>query len=212
MGYTGDDMANRLVVPETRVCPICGTAFLVGGRGRRPRRTIYCSRSCQNANRQRINPHIGSHAPRPRKNVDTVHNPAWLHARYHGDGLSTSQIAQLVACSTPTIKWAMNKYGIQTRTSAEGRRLQAPPRADHAAMVAAYGGKCACCGETETRFLSLDHVNGGGARHRREVGNSYTLFRQLRDAGWPTDGYRVLCMNCQFGTRNGRTCPHQPTG
>lgn len=31
-------------------------------------------------------------------------------------------------------------------------------------MIAAYGGCCACCGETEPAFLSLDHIGGGGGR------------------------------------------------
>src|SRR5262252_4538483 len=36
-------------------------------------------------------------------------------------------------------------------------------------MIAAYGGECACCGETEPVFLTLDHVNGDGAAHRRSM-------------------------------------------
>lgn len=75
-------------------------------------------------------------------------------------------------------------------------------------MVTAYGGRCECCGETEMAFLSLDHINGGGHRERLALGNS-GLFRKLRSEGWPRDGFRLLCMNCQFGTLNGRTCPHQ---
>jgi len=80
--------------------------------------------------------------------------------------------------------------------------------AQKAEMVSAYGGRCECCGETEITFLSLDHVLGGGTQHRKAVGNG-RILRDLRDAGWPKGGYRVLCMNCQFGYRFGRTCPHQ---
>src|SRR5262245_17032688 len=32
-----------------------------------------------------------------------------------------------------------------------------------------YGGCCACCGETQLEFLSLDHKNGGGCKHRNEI-------------------------------------------
>lgn len=81
-------------------------------------------------------------------------------------------------------------------------------QARKAQLIAAYGGKCACCGETEPAFLSLDHINGGGRQERKALGNS-GLFKKLRDAGWPKDGYRLLCMNCQFGFMHGRTCPHQ---
>lgn len=75
-------------------------------------------------------------------------------------------------------------------------------------MVNSYGGKCACCGETEIVFLSLDHINGGGTQHRRRMGQN-KMMAELRAAGWPKDGYQILCMNCQFGTRYGRECPHQ---
>ena len=29
---------------------------------------------------------------------------------------------------------------------------------------------CKCCGEKEMKFLSMDHVNGGGNKHRKELG------------------------------------------
>jgi hypothetical protein len=36
------------------------------------------------------------------------------------------------------------------------------------AAYKAYGGfRCACCGEAEPLFLSLDHVNNDGAAHRK---------------------------------------------
>ena len=37
-------------------------------------------------------------------------------------------------------------------------------------MFQAYGDSCACCGEREPKFLGIDHTNGGGNTHRREVG------------------------------------------
>lgn len=71
-----------------------------------------------------------------------------------------------------------------------------------------YGGYvCACCGETEKVFLTIDHINGGGCKHRRAIGQS-NVYRWLRDNGYP-NGYRVLCMNCQWGTKNGKICPHK---
>src|SRR3989304_6254325 len=30
--------------------------------------------------------------------------------------------------------------------------------------------KCACCGDGNIEFLTIDHINGGGAKHRRELG------------------------------------------
>ena len=30
--------------------------------------------------------------------------------------------------------------------------------------------RCGCCGQNEPRFLALDHVGGGGATHRKDIG------------------------------------------
>lgn len=76
-------------------------------------------------------------------------------------------------------------------------------------MIEAYGGRCACrnCPETNTAFLTLEHVNGDGAEHRAKVG-SHT-YADLRRKGWPQDGYTLLCWNCNALKRYGRTCPHE---
>lgn len=76
-------------------------------------------------------------------------------------------------------------------------------------LVAAYGGKCACanCPETNPAFLCLDHINGDGKAHRMKMG-SHT-YADLRRRGWPQEGFRLLCWNCNSATRFGRTCPHE---
>lgn len=76
-------------------------------------------------------------------------------------------------------------------------------------LIAAYGGRCACrnCPETNTAFLTLDHINGDGKAHRLQVG-SHT-YADLRRKGFPRDGYRLLCWNCNAMTRNGQVCPHE---
>ena len=75
-----------------------------------------------------------------------------------------------------------------------------------------YGGyRCACCGETEPTFLSIDHVNNDGAQHKREckISTGEQLYRWLARNGFPP-GFQVLCMNCQWGKRNNNgVCPHQ---
>ena len=59
--------------------------------------------------------------------------------------------------------------------------------------IARYGGKCTCCGETGHQFLTLDHINGDGAAHRKQIGCNLAAW--LRRNGWPK-GFRVLCWNC----------------
>jgi hypothetical protein len=73
-----------------------------------------------------------------------------------------------------------------------------------------YGGaRCACCGITDEAFLTLDHLNGGGRKHRQELrqGGEGNLYRWLQKQGYPA-GYRVLCMNCNFALGQYGACPH----
>ena len=41
----------------------------------------------------------------------------------------------------------------------------------------AYGGYvCRCCGETRKPFLTIDHIDGGGAQHRKQICNSHMHY------------------------------------
>ena len=62
-------------------------------------------------------------------------------------------------------------------------------------MIKAYGGKCVLCGETHSEFLTIDHINGGGTEHKRSLGIT-DIYPWLRRQGWPKNGYRLLCANC----------------
>lgn len=79
----------------------------------------------------------------------------------------------------------------------------------------AYGGYvCACCGETEKMFLSIDHMNNDGAVFRRKISGKrtaagYHTYIWLKKHGFPS-GHQVLCMNCNHGKRmNKGICPHK---
>ena len=85
------------------------------------------------------------------------------------------------------------------------------------ALFEQYGGRvCNCCGETEDKFLSFDHINEDGAEQRRLIGANGssdgtlgTLYRHLKHAGFPLT-IQVLCHNCNMGKHlNGGTCPHE---
>jgi hypothetical protein len=85
----------------------------------------------------------------------------------------------------------------------------------HYAMVAEvighYGGKCACCDISNPVHLTIDHINGGGNAHAREIGRGVALYRWLRREKFPA-GFQVLCANCNHGrARNGGICPHHGT-
>ena len=80
-------------------------------------------------------------------------------------------------------------------------------------MFNAYGGYvCACCGEKNPGFLTLDHTKGGGRQHRKQLGGGDKVWAWLRRNGFPP-GYRVLCYNCNVGrAANGGVCPHEAVG
>lgn len=71
-----------------------------------------------------------------------------------------------------------------------------------------YGQRCACCGETQYEFLTFDHVNNDGARHRAEIGGGGAICRWLIKNNFP-ETVQVLCWNCQWGRRICGICPHQ---
>jgi len=87
-------------------------------------------------------------------------------------------------------------------------------------ILSAYGGACACCGESEPEFLSIDHIDESGADHRRALGGKQgdtrrfsaggeKTYKWLKDRGFPTDGFQLLCMNCNFAKGKLGECPHK---
>jgi len=79
-------------------------------------------------------------------------------------------------------------------------------------LIAHYSGgtnRCACCGESNIKFLTIDHITGGGNKHRKSIGfwgNKFYCW--LIKEGFPS-GYQVLCFNCNMGRSAWGICPHQ---
>jgi hypothetical protein len=76
--------------------------------------------------------------------------------------------------------------------------------------IAAYGGACKCCGETEWRFLTFDHIYNDGAKHRKEIGcaGSTNFIIWLRNNNWPAS-IQLLCWNCNTAKQYHGICPHK---
>lgn len=106
-----------------------------------------------------------------------------------------------------TLKYNRDYYErtkVKQIEQARGRRVVSKLKA-----LGHYSGGtpiCLCCKETHIQFLTIDHINGGGYKHRKEIrtGNMYTwlIAREF------PDGYRVLCMNCNFSLGKYNHCPH----
>jgi len=70
-----------------------------------------------------------------------------------------------------------------------------------------YGNKCACCGESNIKFLSIDHINGGGTKHKKQTYSKNALW--IVKNNFPK-GFQILCFNCNWGKyNNGGVCPHK---
>lgn len=69
-----------------------------------------------------------------------------------------------------------------------------------------YGNKCNCCGEIEKEFLSIDHIDGGGSKHRREI--KHSIYGWLKSNKYPK-GFQILCHNCNQAKGFYGICPHQ---
>lgn len=85
----------------------------------------------------------------------------------------------------------------RTRDYYKKRRLEA---------IEKYGSKCVCCGETEIRFLEIDHINNDGAVHRKKMGSS-RIINWLRKRNYPK-GFQLLCSNCNMAKGRFGECPH----
>ena len=81
-------------------------------------------------------------------------------------------------------------------------------------VIGHYSGgtfRCACCGESQRDFLTIDHVNGNGYKTCKALviprGGS-ELYRWLVRRGFPS-GYAVLCMNCNASKGKHGVCAHK---
>lgn len=70
-----------------------------------------------------------------------------------------------------------------------------------------YGRKCACCGETEQVFLTLDHINGGGTKARTQAKGERFYLEIVRN-GFIAE-LQTLCWNCNWAKHRLGRCPHQ---
>jgi len=71
-----------------------------------------------------------------------------------------------------------------------------------------------CNKENDLQILTIDHIDGNGSEHRRELGGSniggHQFYGWLKKNGYP-EGFQVLCFNCQFRKRAIELKPKNPT-
>ena len=75
-------------------------------------------------------------------------------------------------------------------------------------VLEAYGPVCKGCGETEPGVLQIDHINGDGSKHRKQLKEqSIGIYQWLKDNNWPA-GFRTLCANCNWRAHRGIPLPN----
>lgn len=104
------------------------------------------------------------------------------------------------ACPNPP---AVGKMWCEFHSKRQIIRISAKRRKERESVIAAYGGACACCGESTYEFLAIDHVNGNG---KGEGGPP--LVRKVIEEGFPA-AYRMLCHNCNMARGLYGQCPHE---
>ena len=91
-------------------------------------------------------------------------------------------------------KWyKRNKISHLSKVKAAARKIRK-------IVLEYYGGKCICCGESESQFLALDHKNNDGRKERRQLkleGGGENFYRYVVNQNFP-NRYQLLCHNCNF--------------
>lgn len=96
--------------------------------------------------------------------------------------------------------YSVHKEDLQRKAREKRKRIREE-------VIQHYGGRCACCGESQFEFLTIDHIHGGGTKHRESLGGANYFYNWLIKNNFP-EGFQVLCMNCNWAKRFGR-CPHE---
>ena len=96
----------------------------------------------------------------------------------------------------------------QERMKADSSRRQRDRRASYREQVIKKFSNgsmsCAKCGENRPYVLTVDHIHGGGKRHRKDifsVTKNYTQVYSWLLKNGSLEDYQILCMNCQWEKR-----------
>lgn len=128
-----------------------------------------------------------------------------------GKKLSMDEKAKCGECRENKRKWDdswrkknWEKYAKQRKDRHQALKIE---------VFNAYGGaKCKCCGEEHIEFLSIDHMNNDGGKHRKQLFGTNSVGSQfyswLKKNNFPK-GFQVLCMNCNFAKGHFGCCPHE---
>lgn len=74
-------------------------------------------------------------------------------------------------------------------------------------FIEKMGGQCSCCGENNSRFLTVEHLDNTGKEERQGTYNPIRMLKRAINGDFEAG---LLCFNCNIGKSiNGGVCPHE---
>jgi len=129
------------------------------------------------------------------------------HFRYNREGFSVKVWDDSNSYKTRIIDG--KEYPVNRQLSAEAsKKYKVAIKLECLIHYSSIIPSCACCHLEDVETLSIDHIDGGGRKHREETGFGNQFYQWLRKNDFP-EGYRVLCLNCNFSYGAYKRCPHQ---
>lgn len=114
-------------------------------------------------------------------------------------------------------RYHLEQMGKNTEWKKNNRELYLEQKKRHhtrhrQACLEHYGRVCACpgCNEAHEEFLAIDHIAGGGNKHRKEIGSKAgnQFYVWIIKNNFPSL-FRTLCHNCNHSRGLYGYCPHE---
>lgn len=176
--------------PAARLCTKCGAS--------KPPAEFYTGHSqCKACKREYQRSHYEA-------NSETVRERSRQYREANRETVLVRQRERYEANRDARLEYGRQYHEANRDARNEGRHRRY--EADREEVLAHYSPDtppcCACCSTTGN--LAIDHVNGGGGEHRKEVGGA-RFYHWLITENFPS-GYQVLCVPCNSSKREGKRC------
>lgn len=86
------------------------------------------------------------------------------------------------------------------------KKMQETYRDIRREVLQIYGGRCVCCGNSNPKYLQLDHVNNDGGMERKQLPphvRGGQFYKYVLKLGYIRSDLQLLCANCHNARRYG---------